>query len=115
MTRSVRVLTVIFFGLTTIVLLGCEGHQSAPCVTQGQNPAGQLATLQREKNDTLYELQLRQNEVDKMMASADAPGVVGVSTQWQVRKRELDEKITQLKIKAHDIDLQIAALTNSSQ
>ena len=50
-----------------------------------------------------------------MMASADAPGVVGVSTQWQVRKRELDEKITQLKIKAHDLDLQIAALTNSSQ
>jgi len=43
-----------------------------------------------------------------MMASVK--GAVGVSNQWLERKSQLTEKITQLKVKENDIDLQISAL-----
>jgi hypothetical protein len=69
--------------------------------------ASQLAVLQRQKADTLYEIELRQAEIDQMMEKVK--GAIGVSTQWLERKSELTEKITQLQVKAHDLDLQIAS------
>jgi len=113
MTQLVRVFVALFFAVVATAVQGCE-NPNTPCVEQRQDSAQQLAVLQREKDNTLYELQLRQDEVDRMVAGTHAPGVVGVSDQWLGRKNELVEKITQLKIKVHDLDLQIAALSPDS-
>lgn len=90
-------------------LQGCEAP-ATPCIQSQDASAQQLATLKRERDDTLYEIQLRQDEIDQMMASVR--GAVGVSSEWLERKSQLTEKITQLQVKAHDLDLQIAALNS---
>ena len=88
-----------------VALPGCESAV-APCdMRQGQGPS--MTSIQREKDDTLYEIQLRQAEIDQMVANAKTG--VGVSHEWLERKAALTEKITQLRVKAHDLDLQLAA------
>lgn len=88
-------------------LLALQGCQSAapPCVVQ-EGQGSKTPCLRRAKDDTLYEIQLRQAEIDQMMAHARTG--VGVSHEWLERKAALTEKITQLQVKAHDLDLQIA-------
>jgi len=39
--------------------------------------------------------------------------VVGVSKEWLKRRDKLREEIIQLKVRIHDLDLQIAELTGS--
>ena len=41
---------------------------------------------------------------------ATTKGAVGVSHEWLERKSQLTEQITQLQVKAHDLDLQMNAL-----
>ncbi len=91
------------------ILQGCNSA-TAPCVQSQDDSAQKIAALKREKDDTLYEIQLRQDEINQMMASAK--GAVGVSNEWLERKSQLTEKITLLQVKAHDLDLQIAALNH---
>lgn len=50
-----------------------------------------------------------------MEASIKRPGVVGVSKEWLQRKNKLDEEIIELKVKIHDLDSQIAALTSPAK
>jgi hypothetical protein len=73
--------------------------------TMQQRKSSNIAALRRERDDTLYEIQLRQAEIDRMMASAK--GSLGVEPEWLKRKADLAEKITNLQVKAHDLDLQI--------
>ena len=97
---KVLVLMVLFAALP-----GCQ-TAAPPCVVQ-QGQDSRIVVLQREKDDTLYEIQLRQTEIDQMMSNAKRG--VGVSHEWLERKAALTEAITQLQVKAHDLDLQIAA------
>ena len=71
-------------------LQGCD-DSARPCVQQSQSSESQLIALQRQKDDILYEMQLRQDELDQMMIRAK--GAIGVSNQWLERKSELTEKI----------------------
>ena len=93
-----------------VTLQGCDSS-TVPCVQQSS--ASQIAGLERQKDDALYEMQLRQDEVNQMMARVK--GAVGVSNQWLQRKSDLTEKITQLQVKSHDLDLQIAAASKIRQ
>jgi hypothetical protein len=77
-----------------------------PTCTLSQGQASCIDALHREKDDTLYEIQLRQTEIDNM--TANLKGSLGVSHEWIERKTNLTEKILQLQVKAHDLDLQIA-------
>lgn len=98
---------LLVFVLVLPILQGCD-LASHPCsVQEGQNATSAAAALKREKDDTLYEIQLRQDELDRMMATAK--GAIGVSNEWLKRKSALTEKIIQLQVKVHDLDLQIAA------
>ena len=90
---------------SSFLLQGCDSTP-APCV-QTQESGTDLITLQRERADTDYEIQLRQTELDQMVQKAR--GALGVTSQWLERKDELTEKITQLQVKEHDLDLQIEA------
>jgi hypothetical protein len=101
---------VLLLAIGIPALQGCDSA-AVPCVQQPS--ASQVATLQRQKDDTVYEMQLRQNELDQMMARVK--GAIGVSNQWLQRKSELTEKITQLQVKGHDLDLQIAAASKTGQ
>jgi hypothetical protein len=106
-TRSVRPFILLLALTVPSLLQGCDAP-AAPCTNSQDASSQQLATLQRQKADAVYEIQLRQDELDQMMASVK--GAVGVSNQWLERKSQLTEKITQLKVKENDIDLQISAL-----
>jgi preprotein translocase subunit SecE len=72
-------------------------------IQQGQDSS--IISLTRERDDTLFEIQLRQAEIDRMMASVK--GSLGVGHEWLERKAALIEKMTQLQVKAYDLDLQI--------
>lgn len=100
-------LIAITLAISLSALQGCQ----VPAVpgTQQQPSASQLATLQRQKKDIQYEIVLRQNEIDQMIAAVK--GAIGVSNQWLLRKDELTEKITQLRVRQHDVDLQIEDLS----
>lgn len=69
-----------------------------------------LAELKRQKADAVYEIQLRQDEMKEMETTASKPGVVGVSNEWLERHNRLKEEIINLKVKVHDLDLQIENL-----
>jgi hypothetical protein len=79
---------------------------SEPKSTLQQGQTSCIEVLHREKDDTLYEIQLRQTEIDNM--TANLKGSLGVSHEWIERKTNLTEKILQLRVKAHDLDLQLA-------
>jgi hypothetical protein len=66
-----------------------------------------LVDLNRQKADALYEIQLRQNEIKEMEATSRKPGVVGVSNEWLERHNQLKEEIIKLRVKIHDLELQI--------
>ena len=105
--KSACVLVLCLAGVVPC-LEGCNATPApVPCVSQ-PDKLQQLSDLKRQKDDTLYEIQLRQSELDQMMASTK--GAVGVSHEWLERKSQLTEQITQLQVKAHDLDLQMNAL-----
>ena len=90
-------------------LQGCDAAPApVPCVSVQPDKLARLGELKRQKEDTLYEIQLRQGELDQMMATTK--GAVGVSHEWLERKSQLTEQITQLQVKAHDLDLQMGDL-----
>jgi hypothetical protein len=91
--------------VSLLILQACDSTPT-PCV-QKQDSSANLSALQRQRDDTDYEMQLRQTELDQMMQKAR--GAIGVSNQWLERKNDLTEKITQLQVKEHDLDLQIEA------
>ena len=91
--------------VSLLILQACDSPPT-PCV-QKQDSSANLSALQRQRDDTDYEMQLRQTELDQMMQKAR--GAIGVSNQWLERKNDLTEKITQLQVKEHDLDLQIEA------
>ncbi len=105
--RSASIFALLI-ALSFLALQGCEAPVR-PCVESHDASGQQLATLKREREDTLFEIQLRQDELDRMMTSVK--GAVGVSSQWLERKAQLTEKITQLQVNAHDLDLQISHLS----
>ncbi|MGD0737602.1 MAG: hypothetical protein ABR976_20920 [Terracidiphilus sp.] len=104
--NSTRVLVLIF---SFSILQGCQTPKPACAIQQGQD--SQIADLQRQKDDTLCEIQLRQAELDRITAAVNARGAAGASREGLGRKAEADltEKITQLRTKVHDLDFQMAA------
>ena len=113
----------LFAGLTVApVLQGCNSR-STPCVQSQENSTQKLASLKREKDDTLYEIKLRQSELNQMIAKHISPRDYGGirftpdtgpnSGDWLERKTQLTEQTIQLQVKVHDLDLQIAALQYS--
>jgi hypothetical protein len=66
-----------------------------------------LVDLNRQKADALYEIQLRQDEIKEMEATSRKPGVVGVSNEWLERHNQLKEEIIKLRVKIHDLELQM--------
>jgi len=81
-------------------------NASAGLCTIQQGQGSSLVSLTRERDDTLFEIQLRQAEIDQTMASVK--GSVAKDHEWLEKKSELTEKMIQLQVKAHDLDLQIA-------
>lgn len=104
--RSAWVLVLI---LTSIALQGCRTTKPACVIQRGQD--SQLADLQRQRDDTLCEIQLWQSELDRITEAVNARGAVGASRGGlgQKAKADLIEKIAQLRAKAHGLDFQIAA------
>jgi hypothetical protein len=104
--NSTRVLVLIF---SFTVLQGCQTTKPA-CVIQ-QRQDSHIGDLQRQKDDTLCEIQLRQAALDHITAAVNASGTVGMNREVLGRKAEADltEKITQLKLKVRDLDFQMAA------
>lgn len=94
-----------------LMLTGC-GVQSPSL--DGQSRDQKLTELRRQRENALYELKLRQDEVDQMEATAKRPGVVGVSNEWLKRRDKLREEMIQLKVKVHDLDSEIADLSAST-
>jgi hypothetical protein len=94
---------------------GCNISDSPQKTPEQQKQQQGLADLKRQKDDVLYEIQLRQDEVNEMETAAKRPGVVGVSKEWLERHDRLREEIIQLKVKAHDLDQQIADLSVSKK
>jgi hypothetical protein len=98
-----------------VCLTGCDTvspsdpRGSGPTSEQVEKQHQKLADLNRQKADAEYEIQLRQDEMDQMEATSKKPGVVGVSNEWIQRHDRLKEDIIQLKVKVHDLELQIDA------
>ena len=79
-----------------------------------------LTELKRLRGDAVYEIQLRQDEMKEMettatptaskSTNASKQGTVGVSDEWLERHDGLKEEIIKLKVKVHDLDLQIEDL-----
>jgi len=104
--HSIRVLVLIF---SVVALQGCQTTKPACAIQHGQD--SHISDLQRQKDDTLCEIQLRQAELDRITAVVNARGKVGASREGLGRKAEADltEKIAQLKAQVHDLDFQMAA------
>ena len=94
--------------IALLVLSGCNSAAPVPCVSA--KVTIDVARITREKEDTSFELKLREDELDKMMSSVK--GAVGVTDDWLQRKAELTEKITQLKVKEHDLDQQLSSVND---
>jgi hypothetical protein len=92
---------------------GCGSVDSPRSASEQQKRKEKLVDLRRQKEDVLYEVELRQQEMDQMETSIKRPGVVGVSDEWLKRHDQLREEIIHLKVKLHDLDLQIADLSSS--
>ena len=95
-----------------LLFVGCETTDSQrPASEQQDNKKQRLADLNRQKADALYEIQLREDEMKEMEATAKKPGVVGVSNEWLKRHNQLKEETIQLRVKIHDLQLQINSLS----
>jgi hypothetical protein len=77
---------------------------------QDNNRQQKLVELNRQKPDALYEIQLRQDEMKEMEATAKKPGVVDVTNEWLERHNRLKEEVIKLKVKVHDLELQLDSL-----
>lgn len=94
--------------LLLMCMSGCDTLDSSQSTNRQQGDKQQkIADLNRQKADALYEIQLRQDEMREMETTARKPGVVGVSNQWLERHNRLKEEIIKLKVKVHDLELQI--------
>jgi hypothetical protein len=79
-----------------------------------------LTELKRLRGDAVYEIQLRQDEMKEMETTAtptasksgnvSKSGAASVSDEWLERHDGLKEEIIKLKVKVHDLDLQIEDL-----
>jgi hypothetical protein len=88
--------------------------------SQQHDRKDKLAELKRLRGDAVYEIQLRQDEMKEMettavptagkSGNASKPGTGGVSDEWLERHDGLKEEIIKLKVKVHDLDLQIEDL-----
>ena len=102
---------LIFVFSLSVCLIGCSTVDSERSASTQQNAKQQkLADLNRQKADAAYEIQLRQDEMKEMETTAKKPGVVGVSDEWLKRQNQLKEEIIKLRVKVHDLELQIDAL-----
>lgn len=99
--------------LLLVCLSGCDIDSQRPASEQQDSKQQKLADLNRQKADALYEIQLRQDEMKDMEATAKKPGVVGVSKEWLDRHNQLKEELIKLRVKVHDLDLQIDSLGKS--
>jgi hypothetical protein len=101
----------MFALLLSVSLSGCDTNDLQRS-SSGQQESKQqkLADLKRQKADAIYEIDLRQDEMKEMETNARKPGIVGVSKQWLERHNHLKEEITKLRVKNHDLDLQIEEL-----
>src|SRR6266480_4946315 len=102
---TLRLLMLAFL----LCLSGCEMAEQRPASEQNSKQQ-KLADLNRQKADAVYEIQLRQDEMTEMERTARKLGVVGVSNQWLERHNRLKEEIIKLKVKIHDLELQIDSL-----
>ena len=111
--------SILFFFLLTS-LGGCDARDSLRPASESQqhDRKEKLAELKRLKADAVYEIQLRQEEIKEMETKEmettaikpGKPGTVGVSDEWLERHNSLKEEIIKLKVKVHDLDLQIEGL-----
>jgi hypothetical protein len=108
--RSIRLLLAL---LSLVCLNGCAGDVASTTDPRSASEIKQqkVTELNRQKADALYEIQLREEEMKQMEAITKKPGVVGVSNQWLERHNQLKEEVIQLKVKVHDLDLQIDSLS----
>lgn len=109
MTRGILFKSVLLVSLVMGCMISCNLNNPAKSATEQQSSEQKLADLNRQKDDVLYEIQIRQDEINEMETSAKKPGVIGVSHEWLVRRDQLREEIINLKVKAHDLDQRIAA------
>jgi len=104
--QPTRVLALIF---SLTILQGCQTTKPTCVIKHGQD--SRIADLQRQKEITLCEIQLRQAELDRITTAVNARGAIGAGGERLGRKAEADltGKITQLRAKARDLDFQMAA------
>jgi hypothetical protein len=95
------------FVLLLICLSGCDMADSQRPASGQDSKQQKLVDLNRQKADALYEIQLRQDEMKEMEATVKKPGVVGVSKVWLERHNQLKEEIIKLRVKIHDLELQM--------
>jgi hypothetical protein len=95
------------FVLLLICLSGCDMADSQRPASGQDSKQQKLVGLNRQKADALYEMQLRQDEIKEMEATSRKPGVVGVSNEWLERHNQLKEEIIKLRVKIHDLELQM--------
>jgi hypothetical protein len=108
----VKARSLLVLGLVApFTLSGCDDYQSGPqrptSEQQQDSKQQRLAELNRQKADALYEIQLRQDEMKEMEATVRKPGIVGVSHEWLERHNRLKEEIIKLRVKVHDLELQM--------
>jgi len=116
--RTVRRSILFFFLLTSLSGCGAMDSQRPASDSQQHDRKEKLAELKRLKADAVYEIQLRQEEMKEMetkemettASKPGKPGTVGVSDEWLERHNGLKEEIIKLKVKVHDLDLQIEDL-----
>ena len=113
MARRFLVHLLLHVPLALGCMSGCNSSDSPRTASEQQNSKQGLGDLKRQRDDVLYEMQLRQDEINEMETASKRPGVVGVSKEWLERHDRLREEIIHLKVKAHDLDQQIADLTFS--
>ena len=109
--HSTRVLALIFM---SVALQGCQTTKPGCVIPREQD--SHLADLQRQKDETLCEIQLRQSELDRIEAAVSERRAVGTGRQGLGYKTvaELTGKIIQLRAKVHDLDFQMAAVALAS-
>jgi hypothetical protein len=115
MTQRFSVCLLLLAPLALGYMNGCDSVESPKPASEQQNSGQKLVELKRQRDDVRYEMQLRQEEMNEMETTAKRPGVVGVSKAWLERHNQLKEEVIRLKVKAHDLDLQIADLSSNQQ
>jgi hypothetical protein len=99
---------------------GAMDAQRPTSEIQQRDRKEKLTELKRLRGDAVYEIQLRQDEMKEMETTASPtagksgnvskPGTVGFSDERLERHDGLKEEIIKLKVKVHDLDLQIEDL-----